>query len=147
MKDREHTFLYQTMHRRPMPGCLPLFFVVSLALVGALVWVVPVAMPERVKDRGVGRLYYRNDPLLRLQMRHHSPLPVPLPEEIVSACREEDLEPILLYRPLRLLPAPPARLFEGPRDSAVLNAEDLLAFPPEKKNDDEGAEVEKGGES
>ena len=76
MKDKEHSLLYHTMHSRPMPGCLPLFFLLAMIVVGTGLWFAPVEMPERVRPKGVGKVYVKNDRLTDFVLRRKSPLPL-----------------------------------------------------------------------
>ena len=130
MKNKEHSLLYHTMHSRPMPGCLPLFFVLALGVVGGAIWVAPVRMPERVRPEGVGRVSVKDDNLIHFIVKRQSPLPLHMPLHADPEFREDvDAAAMPLLRPARLEPLPPQPLFSPAADSAVLSAEKLLALP------------------
>lgn len=130
MKNKEHSLLYHTMHSRPMPGCLPLFFVLALIVVGCGIWLTPVRMPERVRPEGVGCVSVKDDRLIHFIVRRQSPLPLHMPLHADPEFREDvDAAAMPLLRPARLEPLPPQPLFDAAADSAVLSAEKLLALP------------------
>lgn len=131
MKDKEHSLLYHTMHSRPMPGCLPLFFLLAMIVVGVGLWVAPVEMPERVKPRGVGKVYKKEGRLTDFVLRRQSPLPLHLPLHADPEYREDLAAASMpLLRESRVLPPPPQELFDPAADSAVLDAAALLELPP-----------------
>lgn len=130
MKDKEHSLLYHTMHSRPMPGCLPLFFLMALVAVGAGMWFAPVEMPKRVTPKGVGRVGVKNDRLTDFVVRRTSPLPLHLPLHADPEYQEDMAAAAMpLLRPVSILPPPPMPIFDAAPDSSVLNAEELLAYP------------------
>ena len=130
MKEKEHSLLYHTMHSRPMPGCLPLFFLLAMVVVGACVWFVPVEMPERVRANGEGKVYIKNDRLSKFVLRRESPLPLHLPQHVDPEYQEDLAAASMpLQNQVKLLPPPPMPLFAEAADSAVLDAEKLLALP------------------
>ncbi len=131
MKDKEHSLLYHTMHSRPMPGCLPLFFLLAMIVVGVGLWVAPVEMPERVKPRGVGKVYKKEGRLTDFVLRRQSPLPLHLPLHAdPEYCEDLAAASMPLLRESRVLPPPPQELFDPAADSAVLDAVALLELPP-----------------
>ena len=138
MKDKEHSLLYHTMHSRPMPGCLPLFFLLALGVVALLMWLLPVRMPERVVPRGVGKIHLKQDRLTDFIVRRQSPLPLQLPEH-ADPEHQEDVAAASMpkLRPAEIVPAPPYDIFAPAADSAVLDPAALLALPGEV---DKGAE-------
>ena len=79
MNRKEHSLLYHTMHSRPMPECLPLFFLLALGVTVLILWLVPVRMPQRVKPMGVGAVYKKEGRLADFVIRRNSPLPLHLP--------------------------------------------------------------------
>lgn len=130
MKRKEHSLLYHTMHSRPMPGCLPLFFIFALAVSALVVWFVPVRMPERVRPAGAGQVYLKSGRLADFVIRRESPLPLHLPMHVDPEYQEDAAAASMtLLRPVKILPPPPQPLFDGAPDSAVLNAESLLVLP------------------
>lgn len=131
MKTKERGLLYHTMHSRPMPGCLPLFFVLALGVTAIGLWVAPVEMPAPVRSKGVGQVYVKDDRLTQFLLRRQSPLPLHLPANADPDYQEDAAAASMpLLRPVRLLPAPPQPVCPTVADSAVLNAEELLALPP-----------------
>lgn len=131
MKDKEHSLLYHTMHSRPMPGCLPLFFLLAMVVVGVGIWVAPVKMTERVKPKGVGKVYKREGRLTDFVLRRQSPLPLHLPLHADPEYHEDLAAASMpLLRESRVLPPPPQELFAPAADSAVLDAASLLELPP-----------------
>lgn len=130
MKDKEHSLLYHTMHSRPMPGCLPLFFILALAVTAGAMWLVPVKMPERVAPRGPGRVYIKKDRFTDFMLRRQSPLPLQLPQHADPEYQEDVAAASMpLVRPVSLVPAPPYDIFAPAADSAVLDPAALLALP------------------
>ena len=134
MKDKEHSLLYHTMHSRPMPGCLPLFFLMAMAVVGVGIWFAPVEMPKRVKPKGIGHVYVKKDRLTDFVVRRTSPLPLHLPLHADPEYQEDAAAASMpLLRPVSIVPPPPMPIFDAAPDSSVLHAEDLLAFPDEQQ--------------
>lgn len=132
MKDKEHSLLYHTLHSRPMPGCLPLFFGLALLVVGAGIWFAPIRMPERVRPEGVGRVSIKEDRLTHFVVRRQSPLPLQMPLHADPEFQEDLAAASMpLKRAIELQPLPPQPLFDTAADSAVLHAESLLALPGE----------------
>lgn len=132
MKHDPAKLIYHSMHKRPMPGCLPLFFAMSALAVAGVMLLVEVKLPEPLRPRGVGNVFYQNDELTRFQVRQHSALPLQLPVYADPTARLPlPSHELPLHREVKL-ETPPAQTFssEAP-DSAVLNAEELLALPPE----------------
>ena len=89
MKDKEKGLLYHTMHSRPMPGCLPLFFLLALGVTALCLWIAPVKMPERVRSKGVGEVYVKEDRLTHFLLRRQSPLPLHLPNSADPEYQED----------------------------------------------------------
>lgn len=115
-----------------MPGCLPLFFLLAMAVVGLGIWFAPVEMPKRVRPAGLGKVYVKNDRLTDFVVRRKSPLPLHLPFHADPEYQEDAAAASMaLLRPVKILPPPPYALFEQAADSAVLDAESLLALPGE----------------
>ncbi len=143
MKDKEHSLLYHTMHSRPMPGCLPLFFLMALVVVGAGMWFAPVEMPRRVMPKGVGRVGVKNDRLTDFVVRRTSPLPLHLPLHADPEYQEDMAAASMpLLRPVAILPPPPMPIFDAAPDSSVLNAEELLAYPESPAQSAEASEAQ-----
>lgn len=131
MKDKEHSLLYHTMHSRPMPGCLPLFFCLAMGVVGLGIWLAPVEMPERVRPKGVGKVYVKKGRLTDFVLRRQSPLPLHLPLHADPEYHEDLAAASMpLMRQAQIVPPPPLELFDPAADSAVLDAAALLELPP-----------------
>ena len=134
MKTDPTKLLYHSLHKRPMPGCLPLFVLLAALVTGGLMCLVQVRLPAPIRPRGVGTVDYRNDELTRFQVRQRSALPLRLPtyadpaEQLPEAPQE-----LPLNRPVNLLPAPPLPITTEPPDSAVLDAAFLLQLPPQEE--------------
>lgn len=123
--------MYHTMHSRPMPGCLPLFFLLAMVLVGLGLWFAPVEMPQRVKPAGVGKVYVKKDRLTDFVLRRQSPLPLHLPLHADPEYQEDAAAASMaLVRPVKILTPPANEIFAHAAASAVLDAGDLLALPP-----------------
>ena len=132
MKNKEHSLLYHTLHSRPMPGCLPLFFVLSLGVVALGLWLAPVEMPERVRPKGEGTVLVKNDRLTRFLLQRQSPLPLHLPHSADPEYQEDAAAAAMpLLRPVELLTPPPLPVCSEVADSAVLSRESLLELPGE----------------
>lgn len=119
---------FHTRFDRRAHGCLPVFVGCVFLAVLSAISVIPVKKPEPLKPRGVGEVTRHTDALTDFLVREHSPLPLLQPR--LSDPDFEAQETMPLRRELKLLPAPPAKLFPAAPDSAVLKAEDLLALPP-----------------
>lgn len=123
--------LYHGKHKRPMPGFLPLFFLLAVLLVVGVISLVRVVTPQPLHPRGVGNVYYRNDELTRFQVRQRSALPLRLPAYADPAAQlpipSHDLAPLRRVQPAAALPLP---LVREPADSALPEVDHLLDLPP-----------------
>ncbi len=129
--DKEHSLIYHSLHSRPMPGCMPLFMLLSALFLGGAMLLIQVVMPERIRPQGEGNLYYRDDAILRHQINQRSPLPLRLPESLDPTKENGAAASTLSWvKPVSLLPLFSPRIYSPAPDSAVLNAQDLLALPP-----------------
>lgn len=116
---------------RQLHGCLPLFLLLSAALIGGGLWLLPVKMKERLRPSGEGKLYYHSSGLMNFEAVRKSPLTLParsIAEDIFyqdsngmydSVSREADLRK-----------APPMDILPLVADSAVISRETLLELPP-----------------
>lgn len=116
---------------RQLHGCLPLFLLLSVALIGGGLWLLPVKMKERLRPAGEGKVYYHSSGLMNYEAVRKSPLTLPsrsIAEEIFyqdsvsmynSVSREADLRK-----------APPMDILPMVADSAVISRETLLELPP-----------------
>lgn len=92
---------------------------------------VQVKMPEPIRPRGEGNLYYRDDELLRLQINQRSPLPLQLPDSLDPARAVGAATSSLAWsKTVNLLPLESPRIYTPAPDSAVLNAAELISLPP-----------------
>lgn len=130
-EDKEHSLLYHAMHSRPMPGCLPLFFLLAAIVVGLLMLLVEVKMPERVRPMGLGKVTYRNDEITAMRMQLRSPLPLILPV-FADPSRKDAAAGQNLPRRFEpaLTPAPEQPLFSAVPASMVVDESVLLELPP-----------------
>ena len=148
MKDKEHSLLYHTLHSRPMPGCLPLFFLFSLLVTAGIIWLAPVEMPRPHMPKGVGKVHVKKDRLTNFMLRRQSPLPLYLPLHADPEYNEDLAAAAMpLLRQAQVLPPPPLPLFDSAVDSAVLNAEDLLALPAAPGPSEQTAQAAAGEET
>lgn len=133
MKRNEPGLIYHSLHKRGYRGCLPVTFVFSALVVAGVMWGLQVRMPERVHNHGIGELFYRNDSLIHFQIRRRSPLPMNLPA-FVDPARQESAAAVDSDGRVeaKLAPAPSFDFLSTPPDSAVLDADNLLALPPEE---------------
>lgn len=130
MKRAPIRLIYHSMHARPMPGCLPLFVLLSAILVGLIMATVHVVLPRVEPPKGVGRVLYKNDELTRFRVRQHSALPLRLPDSIDPLTQLPiPKHKLPLERKVRLQPAPPADPDSSVPDSVVLDPQKLLRLP------------------
>lgn len=133
MKDDQEndSLLYHAMHSRPMPGCLPLFFLIAAIIVGTLMLCVDVAMPQPIRPKGHGQVTFRNDEITAMRMQLRSPLPLILPVYADPSRKDSAAGHNL---PDKYNPAPvqsPAQpLFDSVPASMVADETQLLALPP-----------------
>ncbi len=129
--DKEHNLIYHSLHSRPMPGCMPLFMLLSALLVGGLMMLVHVDTPKRLRPKGEGNIYYRDDAILRYQISLRCPTPLHLPSALDPVRQEHDVAAGLSWiKPVSLLPLASPRIYTPAPDSAVLDEKALLALPP-----------------
>ncbi len=131
MKDRRYKLIYHSLHGRPLRGgCMPVFLLAALLLLGGVLMLVRVEMPMPLQAAGEGNIFYRKDALLFSQIRQRSPLPMMLPDFVDPARQQEELIDLPLRRELKLLEAPEESPFAAAPDSVVLNPIALLELPP-----------------
>ena len=131
MPNREHSLLYHAMHSRPMPGCLPLFFVLAAVVVGSLMLLVDVQKPDPARPKGHGKVTYRSDAITAMRMQLRSPLPLLLPV-YADPTRKDMAAGQTLPRRFEpaALEAPPQAILPTAPASIALDEEKLLALPP-----------------
>lgn len=141
MKHAPIRLIYHKLHRRPLAGNLPLFFILAVFVQALFLCMVGLKhMESEEKDGKLGEVYYRNDELMRFIVRQSSALPLRLPPyadpSIRSSATEHDLP---LKRKVGPLSPPPYTFATQAPDSATMCAEAMLALPP-------AAEPKEGGE-
>ena len=116
---------------RQLHGCLPLFLLLSAALIGVGLWLLPVKMKERLRPSGEGKVYYHSSGLMNFEAVRKSPLTLPsrsVAEEIFYQ------DSVSMYdgvsREADLRKAPPMDILPLVADSAVISRETLLELPP-----------------
>lgn len=116
---------------RQLHGCLPLFLLLSAALIGGGLWLLPVKLKERLRPSGEGKLYYHSSGLMNYEAVRKSPLTLP------SRSIAEDIfyqDSVSMYdsvsREADLRKAPPMDILPLVADSAVISRETLLELPP-----------------
>lgn len=127
----EHSLIYHAMHSRPMPGCLPLFMLLAAIIVGSLLLLVDVKMPERIRPEGHGKITYNNDAITAMRVQLRSPLPLLLPVYADPTRQDVDTGQSLPRRfEATITPAPVQPLFDTIPASMVTDEQQLLALPP-----------------
>ncbi|MBR5886848.1 MAG: hypothetical protein IKZ07_01435 [Akkermansia sp.] len=136
MTSNKDSLVYHVRYERPLRGCLWLFVLLSVLTAAAVLVLVRVKMPEPLPQAKVGNVQYRNNDLLHLQVVLRSAMPLPLPDYVDPARREEAADQALPahFEP-HLQSAPPERVFNVAHDSAVLDSADLLSLPPQGLQD------------
>lgn len=129
MKDKEHSLIYHALHSRPMNGCLPLFFIISAAIVAAVVLLVEVKPNPQIQSSGKAQISLRSDELTAMRMQLRSPLPLLLPVK-VDPTRQETAETLPRRSAPILQEAPMQPVFTGPRASMLISDAELLELPP-----------------
>ncbi len=129
--EKEHNLIYHSLHSRPMPGCMPLFMLLSALFLGGLMLLVQVDTPKRIHPKGEGNIYYRDDSILRFQISQRSPSPLHLPSALDPVRRDNTTSTGLSWsKPVSLMPLSSPRIYTPAPDSAVLVEKDLIALPP-----------------
>lgn len=92
---------------------------------------VQVNTPKRIRPKGEGNIYYRDDSILRFQISQRSPTPLQLPSALDPVRRENTSSASLSWiKPVSLMPLGSPRIYTPVPDSAVLDEKDLIALPP-----------------
>lgn len=136
MKEQEETLVYYPKYGRPLRGCMALFVLLAALGVGALLYVVRVQMPEPLPPAEEGTLQYRNQEALYRHVLMRSAMPLPLPQYVDPARRDEAAAQAL---PQHFVPtlsqAPAKQIYSAAHDSAVLKEDELIALPPQGLQD------------
>lgn len=130
--EHECALVYHVRRKRRLRGFLPLYVLLSALLLGGLLWLVPIRMPEDERPGRIGRVYYRDDRLLQFHLMQRSPLPFSLPDGVDPAAEPVGRLEVPLRRPAALMGLEPLPLYGASGDSCVLDEVDLLALPPEE---------------
>lgn len=128
--EHECALVYHVRRKRRLRGFLPLYVLLSALLLGVLLWLVPIRMPEDELPGRIGRVYYRDDRLLQFHLMQRSPLPFALPDGVDPAAEPVGRLDVPLSRPTVLMELEPLPLYSASGDSCVLDGVDLLALPP-----------------
>ena len=127
----DHKLSYHSEQERHLHGCVPLFCLVTLAILGVLVYLLQIEMPKPLEDEGEAQVFYRQDEVLFSPIRQSTPLPIEIPAYADPAMRYEHQPMELpLLRVPQLYPAPVLSPFARVPASAVLSEDDLLELPP-----------------
>ncbi len=137
--EHECALVYHVRRKRRLRGFLPLYVLLSALLLGGLLWLVPIRMPEDERPGRIGRVYYRDDRLLQFHLMQRSPLPFSLPDGVDPAAEPVGRLDVPLQRPAALMGLEPLPLYGASGDSCVLDGVDLLALPPEAPSPEAGA--------
>ncbi len=133
MSDRRTNLVFHSLHRRHISGgCMPVFFLLALALLAGVLLLLRVEMSPPLRPAGEGSILHRKDELVETQIRQRSPLPLRLPRYIAPLRQDEGIVNLPLRRTLAAAEAPEESPFAAAADSVVLNAATLLELPPQK---------------
>lgn len=146
-EEQDNILAYHTKYSRPLRGCFAVFVVLAVLVIVAVFAFVRIRFAEPLPQAEEGMLHYRCDELQHLHVIMRTPMPLPLPQYVDPARREEAEAQAL---PQRFTPglskAPAERIYSAAHDSAVLDAAGLIALPPEGLRDAapdaEGEEVQ-----
>ena len=146
MSGRRNSLVFHSQHQRHVRGgCLPLYLLLSLALIIAVLLMLRVEMTPPLRPAGEGNILLRKDQLLESQIRQRSPLPLRLPRYIAPLRQDEGVVNLPFRRTLTAAPAPQESPFTTAPDSVVLNATVLLELPPENPVSEEAPDTEPDG--
>lgn len=116
---------------RQLHGCLPLFLLLSVAVIGGGLWLLPVKMKERLRPAGEGKVFYHSSGLMNYEAVRKSPLTLPsrsIAEDIFYQDSHSMYDSVSREADLRK--APPMDILPLVADSAVISRETLLELPP-----------------
>lgn len=129
----ESGLVYHVERKRRLRGFLPLYVLLAVLPVAAVLWLVPVRMPEDLPEPRTGRVYYRDGRLMYFQLMQRSPQPFRLPEGVDPVGESAARLVVPLRRVSDYVAMTPADLYEAAGDSCVLDKSSLLALPPESE--------------
>ena len=120
-------------------GCLPLYVVVALAVLGTLVWLAPVETPRHELPKKLGMVDFLHDDSADFLVSLRTPLPLPF----VGSAANEPLRAELPPMQPPAMEAPPSLGDVSPLpDSAVLPRAEMLRMPPGMQPQLTGKEVQ-----
>ena len=125
--------------RQDLHGCLSLFLLLSVVLIGGGLWFLPVKMQERLRPHGEGKVYYHNRGLVNYEAARKSPLTLRTDAD-PGGFFYKDSEQLYecVGRRAELRNAPPMDILPLVADSVVITRELLLELPPEQRADHGG---------
>ena len=132
-----------TPESRGMPaaasGCLPLYVVVALGVLGTLVWMAPVETPRHELPKKLGIVDFLHDDSADFLVSLRTTLPLPF----VGSAADEPLRAELPPMQAPAMEAPPPLGDVSPLpDSAVLPRAEMLRMPPGMQPQATGKEVQ-----
>ena len=120
-------------------GCLPLYVVVALAVLGTLIWMAPVDTPRRELPKKLGIVDFLRNDSADFFISLRSPLPLPFTGSATDEPLRTDLPPLLAPA----MEAPPSLGDVSPLpDSSVLQRDEMLRMPPGMQPQQAGKEVQ-----
>lgn len=120
-------------------GCLPLYVVAALAILGTLIWMAPVETPRHEMPKKLGIIDFLRDDTADYFISLRSPLPMPFFGSASDEALSVELPP--LQRPA--MEAPPSLGDVSPLpQSAVLPREEMLRMPEGMQTQQNGKEMQ-----
>ena len=120
-------------------GCLPLYVVVALGVLGTLVWMAPVETPRHELPKKLGIVDFLHDDSADFLVSLRTTLPLPF----VGSAADEPLRAELPPMQAPAMEAPPSLGDVSPLpDSAVLPRAEMLRMPPGMQPQPTGKEVQ-----
>lgn len=132
MKKQEQPLIFYTAYIRRAHGCLPLFLIPAALLLAGLFCAVKIVRPAQPPRPQLGTIYSSTDAPTRFMVAQRSILPLLYPAFHDTEPTEKAIE---LTREMKPVSAPPLPLYPTAPDSAVLDEEELLALPPDGKEE------------
>lgn len=120
-------------------GCLPLYVMVALAVLGTLIWLAPVETPRHAMPKKLGIVDFLRDDSADFFISLRSPLPLPFVGSAADAPLRVELPP--LQAPAMEVPPSLGDVSPLP-DSAALPREEMLRMPSGMQPQPTGKEVQ-----
>lgn len=127
MPKEEENLVFYSLYKRPAHGCLPLFVLFAFLFGVAVFCLVDVTISPPLMPKGNGVVNISSSPDTRFMVLRRSVLPLLLP---LAPEKLPDSTVLPTTRNMQPLQAPAVPLFPEVPDSAVLDADELLALPP-----------------